>query len=113
MNATPSTVLTLPSRLQPLALLAMLLERMDNQVRPAEAAQYRALAAQMSRLLADTAADEDLNRLLAAFPATAAVYENLRYEHAGLCRSPLERSLNSELAATALIDRMRARPPLA
>lgn len=110
MNATPSTMLVLPARLQPLAVLAMLLERMDRQVRPEAAAQYRALAAQMARLLADTKADEDLDKLLAAFPATAAVYENLRYEHAGLCRSPLERSLNSELAATALIDRLRARP---
>jgi hypothetical protein len=36
-----------------------------------------------------------------------AVTPNLQYQHAGLCRSPLEPSLNAELAARAAIDAAR------
>jgi len=37
------------------------------------------------------------------------MYENQAYEHAGLCRSPLDASLQAELAASDLIARVRAR----
>ncbi len=41
--------------------------------------------------------------LLDAFPAAAEVYENLRYDRAGLCRTALDRSVASErLARDAL-----------
>ena len=44
--------------------------------------------------------------LLDHFPAAAEVYENLQYAHAGLCRAPLEMSLQSELAARELLARV-------
>jgi hypothetical protein len=105
-----SNTLVLPVRLQPLVVEAMLLERLEHGLRPADAGQYQALSQQTQRLLADTPADEHLDRLLALFPATATLYENMRYGQAGLCRQALEASLNGELAATALIERLRGRP---
>jgi hypothetical protein len=35
------------------------------------------------------------------------VYENLHYQHAGLCRSSLDFSLAAELQAKAIIDRVK------
>ena len=43
--------------------------------------------------------------VLAASPATAEVYENLHYDVSGLSRSPLERAVAAELAATAAIHK--------
>jgi len=36
-------------------------------------------------------------------PAASELYENLRYEHAGLVRAPLEKALNAELEARRAI----------
>jgi len=47
--------------------------------------------------------------VLDSFPAVAELYENLHYEHAGLCRSVLETSLAAELAARAAIESARHR----
>ena len=99
---------TLPPRLHSLAAMASLLERLEGQPRQASAAQYRAVARQVSALLTQAEPDEFLDALLAAAPATAALYENLRYAHAGLCRAPLQAALDAELSATALIGRARA-----
>jgi hypothetical protein len=45
--------------------------------------------------------------VLDAYPAAAQLYENQNYQHAGLCRSPLEASLDAELRARQVIDRAR------
>ncbi len=105
------TRLPLPARLHSLATLAGLLERLEHQPSSASAEQYRAVARQVSSLLDGAVVDEHLRAILAAAPATAELYENLRYGVAGLCRSPLERALNAELAATAAIAAAR-RPTL-
>jgi hypothetical protein len=97
----------LPARLHSLAAMAGLLERLENQPSSASAEQYRSVARQVAALLAQAEPDEHLNALLAAAPATAELYENLRYSAAGLCRAPLETALNAELAATAAIARAR------
>ncbi len=96
-----------PAHLQDLAALAGLLERMEHQPLRASAAQYRDVARRVSTLLDTATAGAELDTVLQAFPATAELYENLRYAHAGLCRAPLERALNTELAATAAINRAR------
>jgi len=49
--------------------------------------------------------------VLEAFPAAAQLYENLNYQHAGLCRSPMDASLAAELAARAAIDGARRFAP--
>jgi len=102
------TTLRLPGRLQTLAAMALLLERLENQPRSASAAQYRGVVGQINTLLAAAEPGEALDALLKAAPATAELYENLIYAHAGLCRSPLEAALNAELAATAALKRARS-----
>ena len=103
---------SLPVRLHTLSAMAGLLERLEeapaSTIRTAASAeQYRAVAHQVSRLLAEVEPDEHLYKLLNAAPHTAQLYENLRYSIAGLCLAPLERALNAELAATAAIAAAR------
>jgi hypothetical protein len=99
---------TLPPALRDLAAMAALLERLDvNPHGSASAAQYQVVARRVSALLAEAEPGPALEMLLQAAPATAALYENLQYAHAGLVRSPLEAALNAELAATAAIAKAR------
>lgn len=97
----------LPSRLTSLVAMATLLERLELQPTSASPQQYRQVAQQIAALLENTEPDAFLDALLAAAPATALIYENLRYEHAGLCREPLEAALNAELSARKAIDQAR------
>ena len=54
----------------------------------------------------------ELGRLLDAYPAAAEVYENINYQHAGLCRSALDASLSAEVSAREAIARaMRGAQP--
>ena len=104
MQQTP---IRLPARLQTLAAMAMLLERLENQPRSASPDQYRGVVTQINTLLAAAEPGPALDSLLTAAPATAELYENLTYEHAGLCRSPLEVALNAELAVGAALEKAR------
>ena len=104
-----TTPLVLPSRLRNLASLAGLLERLEQRPLEVSAAQYRAVAAQLSSLLETTPQDDTLDALLDRVPALAELYENLQYRHAGLCRHELEPTLAAEQAATAAIQRAQRR----
>ena len=97
----------LPARLQTLAVTAALLERLERTKRGASPAQYQTLSRQLGQLLAASDPDMYLEALLDNFPAAAEIYENLRYEHAGLCRSPFDTSLKAEMAAVAVIENAR------
>lgn len=97
----------LPSRLHSLAAMSELLQRLELQPGSASPEQYRGVARQVSALLAQAEPDAHLQALLAAAPATSELYENMRYELAGLCRSPLERALRAEQAAVTAINRAR------
>ena len=88
--------------------LAELLQRVESAAASIGASQYRALVLHLDQLLNSLPPGPDLQRLLATFPAAAMVYENRHYGHAGLCRAPLEQSLNSELAARQLIEKVQA-----
>ena len=103
---TPS-VHTLPARLNSLAAMCGLLERLEHQRSTATPEQYRSVAQQVKTMLAAAEPDAHLQALLKAAPASATLYENLRYDIAGLCRAPLEQALNAELAATAAIRKAR------
>lgn len=105
----PTETVRLPARLHALAAMAALLERLERQPRSASAEQFRGVVQQIRELLVEAEGDESLPALLAIAPATAELYENLHYEHAGLCRSPLEDALNAELAASATIRAARSR----
>ena len=78
-------------------VLARLLERLDASREPVDAHQYQTVAARLATLLADS-------------PAAAALYENLHYGDAGLCRSPLDAAMRAELLASQAIAAARTRP---
>jgi hypothetical protein len=91
--------------------LAALLQRVDAQPQGIGPAQYQQLVLQLAQLLTSLPPGEGLQQLLHSFPAAAVVYENQQYGIAGLCRSPLEQSLASELQAQAAIAKARRRQP--
>lgn len=93
--------------------MAILLERLERQPRAASAEQYRDVVVRMGQLLAEAEPGDALNALLAVAPATAEIYENQQYAHAGLCRSPLDASLAAEKAAVAAIARAGHKAPAA
>lgn len=96
--------LAVPSELLSLVRLAHLLQGIEH--RTVDPHQYRLLAEKLTDELRQHQAHAALPGLLDHFPATAELYENLQYAHAGLCRAPLESSLQSELAARELLARV-------
>jgi hypothetical protein len=90
-----------------LFMLARMLEQLDRSTVPVDAQQYLAVVEHLSEQLRAAPHDAAFDAILEASPATAELYENLQYQHAGLCRSPLEQALNTELAARAAIDAAR------
>lgn len=90
-----------------LVMLARMLERLDRSAVAVDPQQYRGVVEHLADVLRTVPRDAALEAVLEASPATAELYENLQYQHAGLCRSPLEQSLNAELAARAAIDTAR------
>jgi len=101
--------LTVPVELLPFARLAQLLQALDGQDAAADPHQYRLLVQKIAAELQAHQGHEALPALLDHFPASAEIYENLQYAHAGLCRAPLALSLNSELAARGLLERVSRR----
>jgi len=109
MSAHPST----PSRAQLAVthLLARLLDRLERSTVPVGAEQYRSVVLHLVDEFADIPPGADLAALLDAHPAAAELYENLHYQHAGLCRQPLEAAAAAELQAKEVIARARRRAP--
>lgn len=96
--------LALPVELLSLVRLAHLLQGVEHQT--VDPHQYRLLVEKLSAELRQHQAHPALPTLLDHFPAASELYENLQYAHAGLCRAPLEASLQSELAARELLARV-------
>lgn len=105
MKATQ--VQPIPARLTVVATLAQLLQRLEVSPVAVDAQQYRTVAQRLAELLPTVPADDALRAVLGACPAAAELYENLNYEAAGLCRAPLELSLNTEMQARDVIDKAR------
>lgn len=99
---------TLESLPRAAVVVAHLLERLDASRQPVDAHQYRMVAQSLAEMMQDSRVDWE--PLLEHSPAAATVYENLHYATAGLCRAPLARSAEAELAARDAID--AARRPL-
>ena len=104
MNTTPVTAN------KNLVVLAQMLERLDRSAHPVDPEQYRTVVARLGAEIDAATRDAGLDAVLDTFPAAAQLYENLNYQHAGLCRSPLEQGLTAEVAARAAIDAARRRP---
>jgi hypothetical protein len=100
----------LPARLTVAVLLAQLLQRLDGSVVAMGAEQYRSVARHLVEEFDELQGDAALSDVLAAYPAAAELYENLNYRHAGLCRSPLDLSLDAEAQARKAIARAMRRP---
>ena len=92
-------------RIETVVALARLLERVEAKPATVGADQYRGLARQLTRALDDALPDDVLQAVLGTYPATAELYENLHYAQSGLSRSPLDRSVASELLAAQALAR--------
>ena len=90
--------------------LAQLLERLERSVVPVGADQYRSVVVHLVNEFGDVAPSAALARLLDSYPAAAEVYENLQYQHAGLCRSGLDAAMAAELRAKEAIARAMGGP---
>ncbi len=89
-------------------MLAQLLERLDASRIPVDAHQYRTVVDGLTQMLSDDSVD--WQPLLAESPAAAALYENLHYAEAGLCRSPLDAAMQAEVDARDVIEQARRKP---
>lgn len=105
MDAKATKPLPIPAELQALVTLAQLLQRLEASAVPVAPQQYRSVVQRLERELRNAPPGAVLEAVLSALPAAAELYENLHYEHAGLCRSPLEPALNAELSARQALQR--------
>jgi hypothetical protein len=105
LDVTPSV----KNHIETLVALAGLLDRVEKApIKAVGADQYRTLVRQLEAALLEEMPDAALQAVLAAYPATAEVYENLHYAQAGLSRSGLDRSVSSEMLASKLIAKVAA-----
>ena len=93
-------------RLHTLVALAELLECVENGTAQANADGYRLLVQRLQVGLAQDVPADVLLSLLNQYPATSLVFENMHYEHSGLSRAPLNRSVSSELMARQILARV-------
>ena len=91
--------------------LAQLLERLERSAVPVDPNQYQTVVRRLGSALMALQGSVALDALLKACPASAELYENLNYDVAGLCRSPLDKALEAELQTRALFARV-GRPAL-
>jgi hypothetical protein len=91
-------------------VLAQLLERLEHSAVPVGPEQYRSVVMHLVEQFRESEPGADLGKLLDAYPAASQLYENLNYQHAGLCRSALDVSLAAELAAKKAIERAMHAP---
>ena len=99
---------SLQTRIETVIALSRLLERVEASPVPIGADQYQALIRQLKAALAAPMPQPALEAILGAHPASAEVYENLHYDVAGLSRSSLDRSVETEMLA-AQADRKSTR----
>ena len=97
MNATK------PSSLQPdltaTRVMAALLERLDQSSAKVDPQQYHSVVLRLSDALRDLGGSQGIDAILDGYPSAAELYENLQYQHAGLCRTPLDSALSAEQLA--------------
>ena len=93
------------SKVAPMVVaLAHLLQRLESGPLEASAEQYQLVARKLREELARAPFDGRLDAVLRTYPAAADVYENFRYEVAGLWRAQLDQSANTELQAKKVIE---------
>lgn len=105
MNATKLT--SLQPHLTVARVLASLLERLDRSAAAVDPQQYQSVVLRLIDVLCDLDGKQGLGAVLDEFPSAAELYENLHYQHAGLCRTPLDSALSAEQMARQWIARAR------
>ena len=90
-------------------VLAELLERLERSAVPVGPEQYRSVVQHLVSELGEVEPGAALGALLDSHPAAAELYENVYYQHAGLCRSALDASLAAEQQAKEVLDRAMRR----
>jgi hypothetical protein len=101
-----STVRSSHAKLETAIALARVLERVERGAEPVNAEQYQVLVARVRAALSEDLPEPALDAILSALPAAAEVYENMHYQLSGLSRSPLERSVSSEMLTTKLLAKV-------
>lgn len=91
-------------------VLAELLERLEHSAVPVGPEQYRSVVNHLVDAFGQVKPGSELGALLDTHPAAAELYENVNYQYAGLCRSPLDRSLSAEQQARQAIERAMRQP---
>jgi hypothetical protein len=91
------------SQLRNVVALADLLECVETGTASASPSGYRLLVQRLQVALGKDLPADALLAILDRYPATSEVYENMHYEHSGLFRAPLERSVSSELITTHVL----------
>lgn len=91
-------------------VLAELLERLEHSAIPVGPEQYRSVALHLLNELNAVESDPALHALLDSHPAAAELYENVNYQYAGLCRSPLDFALSAEQQARQAVERAMRQP---
>lgn len=86
-------------------VLAELLERLEHSSDPVGPEQYLSVVNHLVEAFDGVTPGLALGALLDTHPAAAELYENVNYQYAGLCRSPLEISLSAEQQARQVIER--------
>ena len=86
-------------------VLAELLERLERSTQPIAAEQYRSVVLHLIDEFADLQPGLALRALLNTYPAASELYENVNYQHAGLCRSALHAATAAENEARQAILR--------
>lgn len=94
------------------AMLAALLERVDESGAAPDPLQYQQLVQRLGRELQTIEGHPALPALLDTYPVLSDIYENLHYGQAGLCRSGLDAATQAELQA-AIVLRRAAQPTVA
>jgi hypothetical protein len=80
-------------------------KRLERSSKPIHAEQYRSVVQHLVKELAAVDHDDTFRQLLSAFPSMSQLHENMNYDKAGLCRSPLNAALAAEVEARAALAR--------
>jgi hypothetical protein len=94
------------AKLETVIALARILERVERGTAAVNADQYQVIVARLKSALSEDLPADALQAVLGVHPSAAEVYENMHYEHSGLSRSSLERSVTSEMLATQVRARV-------
>lgn len=93
-------------RAKTLHALSHLLQALELSRTPPDPHQYQQLVQRLTVHL-KAAQDESLpvlKDILQIYPAAAQLYENINYHCAGLCRSPMEWSVRSDMATQDVLQ---------